>query len=145
MAYRSRIYVPSLRVIVRNSVATLLVLLMQGPALLVQEVAWANMLVAYTQERGWKQGVIETFDGEHPCELCKAAEKMRQGEDPQNDSAPAKAMRENLVWGAMVVPAGRFETPVPRSSDHGSARFRPWLDRHGRHADGPETPPPEKA
>ena len=55
---------------------------MQGPAMLVQEVAWAKMLVTYTQERGLKRGVIETFDGKHPCDLCNKAAEMRQQEQP---------------------------------------------------------------
>lgn len=36
----------------RKLVGIALVLAMQGPAMLVQEVAWLKMLISYIQERG---------------------------------------------------------------------------------------------
>jgi hypothetical protein len=127
----------------RTITALLLILLMQGPAMLVQEVAWVNMLVTYTQERGLKRGIIETFDGEHPCEMCKTAQKLRQQSDnPEEPAAPQKT-RPNLAWGPMMIPAGRFQTPVPESRDllmvvAGWQQL--WT---GRGVDGPEPPPPK--
>ena len=121
-----------------------LVLLMQGPAMLVQEVAWVNMLVTYTQERGLKRGVIETFDGEHPCEMCKTAEKLRQqkGDDPAEPSAP-QGTRPNLAWGPMMIPAGKFQSPVPKCKDIPllAAEWRQVIT--GRRVGGPEPPPPK--
>ncbi len=116
---------------------------MQGPAMLVQEVAWVNMLVTYTQERGLKRGVIETFDGEHPCEMCKTAEKMRQqSDDPQEPSAPMQT-RPNLAWGTMMIPAGIIQAPVPKFTDIPMV-VADWLQpRTGRGVDGPEPPPPK--
>jgi hypothetical protein len=127
----------------RQITALLLVLLMQGPAMLVQEVAWVNMLVTYTQERGLKRGVIETFDGEHPCEMCKTAEKLRQqSEDSEEPAAPQKT-RPNLAWAPMMIPAGKFQTPVPKCRDIPmvvAGWQQPWT---GRGVDGPEPPPPK--
>ena len=38
----------------------------------LQTVAWAQMIVDYTRDSGsLRQGVAQTFDGEHPCELCR--------------------------------------------------------------------------
>jgi hypothetical protein len=129
--------------IFRQITALLLVLLMQGPAMLVQEVAWVNMLVIYTQERGLKRGVIETFDGDHPCEMCKTAEKIRQqSEDPKGPAAPLQT-RPNLAWGAMMIPAGIIQAPVPKYRDIpivGTEWLQPWK---GRGVDGPEPPPPK--
>ena len=127
----------------RKLSALLLALLMQGPAMLVQEVAWVNMLVTYTEERGFKRGIIETFDGEHPCEMCKTAEKLRQhGDDPAEPSAPQR-MRPNLAWGPMMIPAGRFQSPMPKCRDIPmvvAGWQQPWT---GRGLDGPEPPPPK--
>lgn len=116
---------------------------MQGPAMLVQEVAWVNMLVTYTQERGLKRGVIETFDGEHPCEMCKAAEKLRQqGDEPEEPGAPQQ-VRPSLVWGTMMIPAGAIQAPIPASTDLPPAACA-WREAGpGRGVDGPESPPPE--
>jgi hypothetical protein len=47
----------------------------------MQMMAWAEMLHDYTQEKGLIVGVLETFDGEHPCAKCckiAAVEKDEQ-------------------------------------------------------------------
>jgi hypothetical protein len=130
----------------RKLLAISLVLLMQGPAMLVQEVAWVNMLVTYTQERGLKRGVIETFDGDHPCEMCKTAENLHRqnGDDPAEPSAP-REMRPNLAWGPMMIPAGKFKSPMPKCRDILvlDAAWQQTLT--GRGVDGPEPPPPKWA
>jgi len=130
-------------IFLRTLTALTLILLMQGPAMLVQEVAWVNMLVTYTQERGLKRGVIETFDGDHPCEMCKTAEKIRQqSEDPKVPAAPQKT-RPNLAWAPMMIPAGRFQTPDPKCRDFlmvAAGWLQPWT---GKGVDGPEPPPPK--
>jgi hypothetical protein len=89
-----------------QTLAIALILLMQGPAMLVQEVAWVKMLVSYTQERGLKRGVIETFDGKHPCKLCKKAAEIRQQEQPQD---PAEKQAPHT-------------TPAPRMGGNGRQR-----------------------
>lgn len=127
----------------RKLLAFGLILLLQGPAMLVQEVAWVNMLVTYTQERGLKRGVIETFDGEHPCEMCKAAQKLRQqGDAPEEPTAPQQ-VRPSLVWGTMMIPAGVIQAPFPASSDFPPTLCAWRVVGQGRGADGPESPPPE--
>ncbi len=128
----------------RKLTALLLALLMQGPAMLVQEVAWVNMLVTYTQERGLKRGVIETFDGEHPCELCKTAEKMRQqkGDDPAEPATP-QTTRPNLAWGPMMIPGGRIQAPMPKCRDIPGVAAGSLYHWTGRAVDGPEPPPPK--
>jgi hypothetical protein len=128
----------------RNITAVLLALLMQGPVMLVQEVAWVNMLVTYTQESGLKRGVIETFDGEHPCEMCKTAENLRQqkGEDPSEPAAP-REMRSNLVWGPMMIPIEKIQSPMPKCSDIPVLYAERQQVATGRGVDGPEPPPPK--
>jgi hypothetical protein len=54
--------------------------------MLVQSAGWASMLVRYSQEGSLMQAVEMTFDGEHPCELCKLAARGVQ-EDQKKDSA----------------------------------------------------------
>jgi hypothetical protein len=123
----------------------LLALFMQGPAMLVQEVGWVNMLVTYSQERGLKRGIIETFDGEHPCEMCKMAENIRQqSNDPDESDAPQNT-RSNMAWPSMMISAGEFQPPVPKFRDMLIA-VAGWLSScKSRGADGPETPPPRWA
>jgi hypothetical protein len=55
----------------------------------LQVVAWAGMLRDYTAQKGWVAGVIETFDGEHPCCMCR---QISRGKSQQQDeSAPVSA------------------------------------------------------
>lgn len=49
-----------------------------GPQGLMQCVAWAGMLVSYSQEGTVAEAVEKTFDGEHPCPLCLAIEKSKE-------------------------------------------------------------------
>jgi len=39
---------------------------------LLQTSAWVGMIVQYSQRAGLKAGIAQTFDGEHPCSVCKA-------------------------------------------------------------------------
>jgi len=47
----------------------------------LQTMAWAGMLVTYTQADGsLLSGVRKTFDGEHPCSMCDSIKEARQKE-----------------------------------------------------------------
>jgi hypothetical protein len=130
-------------IILRKLLAIALVLLMQGPAMLVQEVAWVKMLVSYTQERGLKRGVMETFDGEHPCGLCKKAAELRQQEQPRDPAEKQMpAQRQRLAWAEMVA-SELLKMPVIAGHDI-SARMTACTARDsGKGADAPDSPPPE--
>lgn len=53
------------------------------------------------------RGLVKTFDGEHPCQLCKAAAKGRQSE--KKPLSPVKELREfkcdMLLSSALRLPA----------------------------------------
>jgi len=38
----------------------------------LQSVAWMGMLVGYSQNATVGEALVKTFDGKHPCALCKA-------------------------------------------------------------------------
>ena len=120
-----------------------LILLMQGPALLVQEVAWAKMLVTYTQERGLKRGVLETFDGKHPCKMCAKAAELRKNEgqgDPRNHQQEKKSLR--LSWGEMV-PAKWLDVPQDSATDVVTISAAESSGIPGRGKESPTLPPPK--
>jgi len=60
---------------------------------LLQSVAWAGMLVSYSQQAGLAQAVKMTFDGQHPCRLCRAIEESRAEE--QQEIPPATVTLNN--------------------------------------------------
>lgn len=120
-----------------------LIFMMQGPAMMMQEVAWVKMLVTYTQDRGLKRAVIETFDGNHPCKLCAKAAEMREKENQREPADRPLASMKRLSWAEMVPAAvivlrhaaGReifYQTPD-------------WLAGGvGKGTDAPASPPPEE-
>lgn len=122
----------------------LLVLLMQGPAVLIQEIAWVRMLVTYTQERGLTRGVVETFDGNHPCDLCVKASEIREGEGQQEPSErPNGKLRFQFSWAEMV-PAKPCVLPLVSGREI-PMLHSPWIEYLlGRGADAPVSPPPER-
>ncbi len=46
----------------------------------LQAVAWAAMIVSYSQEAPLGEAVVKTFDGQHPCTLCKQIAKGKRSE-----------------------------------------------------------------
>lgn len=62
-----------------------------GPAgpFLVQSVAWATMLSKfYVRTGNVRLAWSDTFDGEHPCCLCRKAQAM--AEEQQREQTPAR-------------------------------------------------------
>jgi hypothetical protein len=49
---------------------------------LLQSVAWASMIVRYSQEESLSAAVSKTFDGEHLCKLCKLVREGKKAEKP---------------------------------------------------------------
>lgn len=47
---------------------------------LFQSVAWLGMVVSYSQDAPLKEALVKTFDGRHPCALCKQIAKGKQSE-----------------------------------------------------------------
>ncbi len=39
---------------------------------ILQTAAWVGMIVEYSASDGLQAGLAKTFDGEHPCDLCKS-------------------------------------------------------------------------
>jgi hypothetical protein len=52
-----------------------------GHLALLQTVAWGNMLVGFSRGASLKEAAKKTFDGEHPCPLCKAVRESKKQED----------------------------------------------------------------
>ena len=53
---------------------------LNGHLALLQTLAWGNMLVSYSQEASLAEAAKKTFDGEHPCSLCKVVSESKKQE-----------------------------------------------------------------
>jgi hypothetical protein len=52
-----------------------------GHFALLQTLAWGNMLISYSRDASFAEAARRTFDGEHPCEMCKLVKKSRENEE----------------------------------------------------------------
>ncbi len=60
--------------------------LIGGHWLALQGVAWVTMLVDNSREGSFVEAVGKTFDGQHPCPLCKAVASGQEEEREQKNS-----------------------------------------------------------
>src|SRR5262249_48382876 len=45
-----------------------------------QVVAWTGMVISYSQDAPLAEAVVKTFDGKHPCNLCKKISNGKRSE-----------------------------------------------------------------
>lgn len=65
-------------------VACLLIVSIGGHWALLQSVAWMGMLVSYSQNDSFSAAVEKTFDGKHPCKLCRAVDQGKRSEQKKS-------------------------------------------------------------
>jgi hypothetical protein len=51
-----------------------------GHWMALQSLAWTRMFLSYSRDGQIAAAVAKTFDGRHPCSLCKQVEKSKQTE-----------------------------------------------------------------
>jgi hypothetical protein len=97
----------------------------------LQSVAWATMLVEYSQHATLKKAIVQTFDGDHPCDLCKRV--VAEQQLPKKSAASKFQIKPDLICAAfpfVLRPASRdieFPTAILIASGDDSS---------------PPTPPP---
>jgi hypothetical protein len=67
--------------LLRNFVLLLTLLAVTGGQwVMLQSAAWAGMLVNHLRSQSLTCAMSQTFDGDHPCPLCKAIETGKKSE-----------------------------------------------------------------
>ncbi|HTL73739.1 MAG TPA: hypothetical protein VL863_10585 [bacterium] len=69
----------------------------------LQTVAWTTMLANNLRSQSFTQAVSDTFDGEHPCCLCKAIKVGKQSEQKSAAVAPILKMEFPPATGRIVL------------------------------------------
>ncbi len=89
----------------------------------IQSAAWMGMLVAYSSEGSFTEAVQKTFDGHHPCRLCKLVADGKKSEQGGNNLVPSKLLkldgvvaREELLHRPLSAALLRFVAPALRPS-----------------------------
>jgi hypothetical protein len=98
---------------------------------MLQTVAWTTMLADNLHSVSFCDAMTETFDGQHPCALCKAIAAAKQSEKKTEFSFPSQKLefpplKENFV---LVAPS-QFQL-LPSADSFAESLVHP-----------PLTPPP---
>ena len=104
----------------------------------LQSAAWIGMAVSYSVEKGVVEGISETFDGAHPCLLCKMVKQGQEDEKKPSDgqTPPAKIKDLKITMALVTIPKFVFSAPPAQS----------WITTSSvlpTRQDQPETPPPQ--
>jgi len=91
----------------RNIAAFLLLALLMANNLhlpLLQVAAWSGMMVSYSRDNTVADAITMTFDGEHPCAMCKSIEKVQTttAEQAQPDGLQGSSTRD--LCGLLAMP-----------------------------------------
>lgn len=98
---------------------------------LLQSVAWVGMMVNYSQDAPLTEALLKTFDGKHPCCLCKAIAAAKKAEKKAEFPIQLKKLEFLTVEARFIFSAPTDFWRVTTAED----RPRPVLLT-------PPTPPP---
>ena len=59
---------------------------------ILQSIAWANMLITYSQHDGLEKAFSKTFDSNHPCKVCKFVAEGKQAEKSNTNKTSLKKL-----------------------------------------------------
>ena len=93
-----------------------------GHLFVLQSVAWANMILVYSQKSGLVEGVTKTFSGSAPCKLCKAVDAGQQDQSKMPQSVKADKKIEGVCLALSFVLKTPFlqDFSYPHPSDEAS-------------------------
>lgn len=87
---------------------------------ILQSIAWTTMLANNLQRTSLVEAVSDTFDGEHPCPMCKAIEKSRADEKNPQDKQQGKSgskFEPGLAWQTDIYTLSRAREWVASSDE----------------------------
>ena len=119
----------NVRKIASLCISLALFLVMGGPWAVLQTVAWTKMMVDYSRGASVTEAVAKTFDGEHPCNLCKKISKVRQGEQ-KSPLVILQAKKEGPFLAVKTVHLAEPSSipvchPFPSMPAYSDCQFRP--------------------
>ncbi len=94
-----------------------LIISMGGHWALLQTIAWGNMLVDFSSQSSISEAVEKTFDGEHPCALCKVVKKSKS-EEEKRPLLKSEMKMEVILPAPVRVPFPRGTVVVFRVTEY---------------------------
>ena len=101
---------------------------------LLQSVAWTSMFIAYSQNASLKEALKKTFDGKHPCNLCKVVQEGKKSER-KNDVQKSDNKLDFFCFNELLT----LESPAPFSCPISKPAFL------FHRTESPPSPPPRRA
>jgi hypothetical protein len=93
--------------------------LLGGHWAVLQMGAWADMLLRYSHDAGLIAGISQTFDGGHPCPICKAIQAGKKQEQKKAPLLNSELKRDYLAtWNHFQVRREWAEVVYPRFAEH---------------------------
>jgi hypothetical protein len=99
----------------------------------LQSIAWTTMVLEYSKDAPFTEALAKTFDGQHPCSLCRAVQTGKKSEQKNNVRVVTKI---DLYCAASANPRIHEFLPFDYPAD-----ATPPIAR----ATSPPTPPPRLA
>lgn len=102
-----------------------------GHWMALQSVAWVGMVIDYSKGASLSAAIEKTFDGAHPCSLCKTVSKGRS--DEQKSESRKLVVKFEAVLSPSATAVAGVEQP---------AVFPTLFETFASLAFPPPTPPP---
>jgi len=118
--------------LVQKLAVVVLTFALGGHWAILQSVAWMTMVAGYSQTAPLKEALVKTFDGKHPCSICKFVANGKKSEQKQE----TQKLLTKLDFFLASTTAGLFP-PAPDA-----LHFTPPPAARAR-SDTPPTPPLE--
>ncbi|MCL4180100.1 MAG: hypothetical protein KJ072_20425 [Verrucomicrobia bacterium] len=89
-----------------------------GHWLLLQSVAWGGMLISYSTRTSISEAISRTFDGKHPCKLCRVVQAGREKETDRPTLPSPRIPDLFCDLRRVTVPSCQAELPQVTSALH---------------------------
>lgn len=89
---------------------------------MLQGVAWVSMVHDFSRGGSLTQAVEKTFDGKHPCAMCKKIAKAKNSET-SGEKTPVTVKIDKKAEVFMAANRSELPLPVSRPFAYGTAPF----------------------
>ena len=107
------------RPIMTMVMALALFMIAGGHWAMLQSVAWAGMVKDFSHTGSIAEAVTKTFDGKHPCSMCKKIAKARAAEEKAPLTMKVDKKAEFFIAGTNL----EIPLPVARPMIYGPVPF----------------------
>jgi hypothetical protein len=73
-----------------------------------QTLAWAQMVISYSHDAPLTEALAKTFDGKHPCKLCKNIDESKRSEKKADSDLDLKKFEFSFVASEFIFRAPAF-------------------------------------